>query len=90
MVDGVSRQGFNGVLPSLVRCGKAVDSARAEEAGQIGIAKIAQVSVSRVEAGLPPVDTARVSAIRAELAAGTYRVEAGRIADAMMADLAGK
>ena len=89
MVDGVSRQGFGGVVPAIVRDGAGVRLAAAGARSVSGTSAPA-VSVSRVEAGLPPVDTARVSAIRAELAAGTYRVDAERIADAMMADLAGK
>ena len=36
-------------------------------------------------AAAPPVDTAKIAAIRAQLADGSYTVDPGRIADAMIA-----
>lgn len=42
-------------------------------------------------AGSPPVDAARVAAVRAQIVAGTYLIEPERIADAMIAlDLPGR
>ena len=36
-------------------------------------------------AAAPPVDTAHVAAVRTSVAAGSYRIDAGRIADRMIA-----
>lgn len=87
MVDAVSRQGLGGLPPAGVRDGGGVRVAPASGPSAQGVA-VAAVSVKRLEAGPPPVDVARVAAIRAELAGGSYRVDAGRIAEAMIrADL---
>ncbi len=40
---------------------------------------------ARALAASPPVDDAKVAGIKAALAAGTYAVDAGKIADAMIA-----
>lgn len=48
----------------------------------------ATAQVRRVEAGPPPVDGARVARLAAEIAAGTYRIDADAIAGAMLAELA--
>jgi flagellar biosynthesis anti-sigma factor FlgM len=48
----------------------------------------ATAQVRRVEAGPPPVDEAKVARLAADIAAGTYRIDADAIAGAMIAELA--
>lgn len=43
-------------------------------------------SLMRDMAETPPVNIAKVERLKAEIAAGTYRIDPGRIADAMIAD----
>lgn len=60
----------------------------AAEAGQPAARAGATVQVRRVEAGAPPIDEAKVTRLAAEIAAGTYRLDADAIAGAMIAELA--
>lgn len=48
------------------------------------IARIELTSLVKDIAGRPPVDEARVADLRAQIAAGSYRLDAGRTADAML------
>lgn len=54
------------------------------------LASVRGVARSPVDAGPPPLDTARVTALREAIASGSYRVDAHAIAARMIAsDLAG-
>jgi negative regulator of flagellin synthesis FlgM len=55
-------------------------SAEAKSVGQVSAAR----SAIREMAAEPPVDGARVADLRAAISSGSYRVDADRIADAML------
>jgi negative regulator of flagellin synthesis FlgM len=83
MIDGVGKGGPNVV--DLGRAEKGNGAARVARAGPGGAEGPVQSAVLGLVSGGPPVDAARVSAIRAAIAEGRYPVDADRIAESMIA-----
>lgn len=87
--------GAKGMLPSLHQAGTEAlarsPKARIGDAGPLpeltASSPIAQFELKGLVADIaskPPVDAAKVSALRGAIASGSYRVDAARIADAML------
>ncbi len=91
MIDGVGR--MQPVAPATVETnGRKADGA-ALRAGMVagrmpaGVEKPADVSLQRMGAAMaasPPVDAAKVAALREAMVAGSYRLDPMAIADAML------
>ena len=83
MIDGVGKGGPNPI--DLGRAEKGNGSARVARAGLRGAEGPVQSAVFGLVAGGPPVDAAKVAAIRTAIAEGRYPVDAGKIAESMIA-----
>lgn len=70
------------VAPARIGQSKATDS-RSVEANSVGPASAARNAIRDLSAE-PPVDGARVADLRAAINSGSYRIDADRIADAML------
>jgi len=73
------------VEPGTARAAPAAAAARPATRAAAPFAPSAAAHAARDMAAAPPVDTARVASLKAQIAAGTYTVDPGRIADAMIA-----
>jgi negative regulator of flagellin synthesis FlgM len=91
MIDGVGR--MQPVVPATAETTGRKADAPALRGGMAlgrmpaGIEKPADVSLQRMGAAMaasPPVDTAKVAALRAAMVAGSYRLDPMAVADAML------
>jgi negative regulator of flagellin synthesis FlgM len=79
MIDGVGKSG-----PGPIDLGRAEKGAAPAPVANAGI-RSGQSAVFGLVSGGAPVDSAKVAAIRTAIAEGRYPVDAGRIAERMIA-----
>jgi negative regulator of flagellin synthesis FlgM len=85
MIDGVAKAGPGRIGPSHGTVEGSAPSAATGNAAQRGRSGNVQNSVLDLVAGGPPVDDAKVAAIRSAIAEGRYPVDADKIAERMIA-----
>jgi len=73
------------VEPGTARAAPAAAAARPATRAAAPFAPSAAAHAARDMVAAPPVDTARVASLKGQIAAGTYTVDPGRIADSMIA-----
>ncbi len=83
MIDGVGKSGPGAI--DLGRAGKGNGVAPVSGAGVRGAEGPVQSAVLALVADGPPVDGAKVAAIRSAIAEGRYPVDPARIAESMIA-----
>ncbi len=84
MIDGIGR--MQPVAPALTEPNSRSDAAapRGNRPSEQESASLQLDGIARELAAAPPVDTARVAALRAAIEAGSYRVDPEKIAAAMI------
>lgn len=95
MVDGISASGLNATSVRVVKdptqvSGGALAPRPDAAAWGKALPAVDAGALTREMAANPPVDVARVKELRAAIQAGTYRVDAEKIADAMIAQETGR
>lgn len=86
MVDGVANTQLGGLPPMTTRDAKPAGAAQ-HATGAARPSTGVRVELEATQAGAPPLDLARVARIKADIAAGGYRPDPARIAEAMVRDL---
>jgi negative regulator of flagellin synthesis FlgM len=84
MIDGVGKSG-PGRIDLAQGAGKSATPAAVGSATARGTTGPVESAVFELVAGGPPVDSAKVAAIRTAIAEGRYPVDANKIAERMMA-----
>lgn len=85
MIDGVAKAGPGRIAPAHGKVEGSAPSAATGNAAQGDRSGAVRNSVLDLAAGGPPIDEAKVSAIRSAIAEGRYPVDADKIAERMIA-----
>lgn len=85
MIDGLGRVGAGRVEPTRVALDKTQASAKTGDALAQGASGAPATAAAALAQSGPPVDSAKVAAIRTAIAEGRYPVDADKIAERMIA-----